>query len=757
MSLSKTTKKETEPATPKAPAAKTKKTTAPAPEAVNPDAELLASLAEGTTETKTAAKPAAKKTAAKTAAKTENAQTDEAAPAAPEAVKPETKKAAKTPAAKNGAAPAEAAAPVTEAPAEAKAPEAQAPAKVEAAKETAKENIKETAQPPAAKSAESVAPSAPIAAAVAETPDGPPDAPAFRVLGLSDPVMRAVIEAGFEAPTPIQEQAIPVLLAGRDMIGQAQTGTDKTAAFALPMAERLDPALPETQAIILLPTRELCIQVAQETHNLSKYRKLRVVPVYGGQPIDRQFRALQQGAQIVVGTPGRVLDHLRRGTLKLGKIRMVVLDEADEMLNMGFLEDVEEILKEAPKERQTALFSATMPPRIVALSRDYLREPQRVAIESKRRTVSQVEQSYYEVIPSQKVEALIRILDMESPGSTIIFCRTRREVDELGEAVRMRGYEAETLHGEMNQAARDRVMARFRAEQADLLIATDVAARGLDIDQVTHVINYDIPWDVESYIHRIGRTGRAGRSGEAITFVSPRERYQLRLIEKAINAPIKPMRVPTAADVAARRRDQFKDNIRKKLEENTYDQHLITVEEMAEEAGCDTSQIAAVALQMLWQAQKGVTDYNAAEVNVQSERVEQGMTRLFLQIGRQDGIRPGDIVGAIANEAGVPGNAIGAIDIMDKSTFVEVPEAQAAKVMEALNRTKIRGKKIYVDVARPRSESDTFAARTDDGDRGGRGGNFGGGGGYRGGGGGFGGRPGGGGGFRGGKPGGKRY
>ena len=740
MSLTKTTKKPTDATTaeaieaaPAKPAAKTKKTTAPAAEKISADAEAaIAAMMEaksGNAEVKPTAKPAAKKAAPKPAA-AKPAATDDAVTANADAKPEEAAPAAKIEKTEETPAPTK--------PVEKSAPVAQG--KTEAA-------------PAAIAEAKPAAPAPEII-------DGPPDAPAFRVLGLSEPTMRAVIEAGFEAPTPIQEQAIPILLQGKDMIGQAQTGTGKTAAFALPMAENLDPSLPETQAIILLPTRELCIQVAQETHNLSKYRKLRVVPVYGGQPIDRQFRALSMGAQIVVGTPGRVLDHLRRGTLKLGKIRMVVLDEADEMLNMGFLEDVEEILKEAPKERQTALFSATMPPRIAALSRDYLKNPERVAIESKRRTVMQVEQSYYEVIPSQKVEALVRILDMESPGSTIIFCRTRREVDELGEAVRMRGYEAETLHGEMNQAARDRVMARFRAEQADLLIATDVAARGLDIDQVTHVINYDIPWDVESYIHRIGRTGRAGRSGAAITFVSPRERYQLRLIEKAINAPIKPVRVPTAADVAARRRDQFKDNIRKKLEENTYDQHLITVEEMAEESGCDTSQIAAVALQMLWQAQKGVTDYSAAEVNVQSERVEEGMTRLFLQIGRQDGIRPGDIVGAIANEAGVPGNAIGAIDIMDKSTFVEVPEAAAPKVIEALNRTKIRGKKIFVDVARPRSESDTFAApQGDGGDRGGRGVfNGGGRGNFNGGGGGYGGQRGGsGGGFRGGKPGSKRY
>ena len=531
-------------------------------------------------------------------------------------------------------------------------------------------------------------------------------AAAFRALNLSEPTMRAVVEAGFEAPTPIQEQAIPVLLAGHDLIGQAQTGTGKTAAFALPLAEKLDATQNHVQAIILLPTRELCIQVAQETHNLTKYKRMRVVPVYGGQPIDRQFRALMGGPQIVVGTPGRVLDHLRRGTLKLNQVRMVILDEADEMLNMGFLEDVEEILKEAPAGRQTALFSATMPPRIAALSRDYLNNPQRVSIESKRRTVALVEQTYYEVAPAQKVEALARILDMESPGSTIIFCRTRREVDELGESLQLRGYEAETLHGEMNQAARDRVMNRFRASQADLLIATDVAARGLDIDQITHVVNYDIPWDVESYIHRIGRTGRAGRSGNAITLISPRERRQLKLIEKFINAPIKPARVPSASDIATRRREIFKEKLRETLTGGNFDGYLVSVEELAAEGSFDSSQIAAAALQMLWQAQKGASDYDVTEAEVEVERTETGMTRLFLQIGRQDGVRPGDIVGAIANEAGLSGQAIGTIDIMDRSTFVEVPDADAARVMDALGRTKLRGKRVYVDIARPRPEGD---------------------------------------------------
>ncbi|MCW3054249.1 MAG: box helicase protein [Chthonomonadales bacterium] len=559
-------------------------------------------------------------------------------------------------------------------------------------------------------------------------------AAAFRALKLSEPTMRAIIEAGFEAPTPIQEQSIPILIAGHDLIGQAQTGTGKTAAFALPMAELLDPNLPHPQAIILLPTRELCIQVAQETHTLSKFTRLRVVPVYGGQPIDRQFRALSFGAHIVVGTPGRVLDHLRRGTLKLGGVKMVVLDEADEMLNMGFLEDVEEILKSAPEARQTALFSATMPPRIAALARTYLRDPQRVTIESKRRTVELVTQTYYEVPPSQKVEALTRILDMESPGSTILFCRTRRDVDDLGESLQMRGYQAETLHGDMNQAARDRVMARFRSGQADLLIATDVAARGLDIDQVTHVINYDIPWDVEAYIHRIGRTGRAGRSGDAITLVSPRERYQLRQIERYINAPILPARVPTVGDIAARRRELFKDKLRETLAEGNCDGYLVTVGELVEEGKYDAPQIAAAALQMLWQGQKGAEDYDISAADLPGTQAEQGMTRLFLQIGRQDGVRPGDIVGAIANEAGISGNAIGAIEILDRSTYVEVPENEANRVIEALNRTKLRGKKVYVEIARPRTDGPPEQDRPrppfrPDGGGGGGGGRFGGGGG----------------------------
>jgi ATP-dependent RNA helicase DeaD len=525
----------------------------------------------------------------------------------------------------------------------------------------------------------------------------------FAALGLGEAALRGVTAAGFEAPTPIQQRAIPVMVSGSDLVAQAQTGTGKTAAFALPMVERLDPERPVPQALVLTPTRELAIQVAEAIYTLGGKAGLRVVPIYGGQPIDRQLRSLRRGVHVVVGTPGRLLDHLRRGTLDLSGVRMVVLDEADEMLAMGFIEDVESILQEMPDERQTALFSATMPPPIVALSRKYLRNPQRVAIEAAQRTVALTRQTYYEVLPAHKVDALSRILDMETPGSTIVFCRTRREVDELGEALRARGYMAESLHGEMNQSERDRVMRRFREGQADLLIATDVAARGLDIETVTHVINYDIPWDAESYIHRIGRTGRAGRAGDAITLISPRERRQLFLIERGTGVRIKPMRLPTAADIAARRRELFKESILERVQAGDLEEFLVTVEELSEEH--DPAEVAAAALKLLWEQQKG-RSVDVQPLDGDGERPEAGMTRLFLTIGRNQGVRPGDLVGAISNEAGIPGNSIGAIDIMDNCAFVEVPEDVAERVIEALSRTKVRGRRVRVQAARPGLEPD---------------------------------------------------
>ena len=545
--------------------------------------------------------------------------------------------------------------------------------------------------------------------AAPQTPATAPEAPAIAVetpelasfadLELSDPVARAIAEMGFETPTPIQARAVPLLMAGHDLIGQAQTGTGKTAAFGLPLIHKVDAARPETQALVLAPTRELAVQVAQGIYELAKHTGLRVVPIYGGQPIDRQFRALRAGAPIVVGTPGRVLDHLRRGSLSLEHVSFCALDEADEMLALGFLEEIEAILAQLPAERQLAFFSATMPPRILTLMKKFLRDPVTVSIESKQRTLDTTNQAYYEVAPGQKFEALVRILDMETPGPTIIFCRTRRETADVAEGLQVRGYGAEALHGDMNQSERERVLRRFRDEQADLLVATDVAARGLDIETVTHVINFDIPFDVEQYIHRIGRTGRAGRSGDAITLVQGRERRQLRLIEQMIGATIKPVRLPTAADIAARRRDVFKDKLRAALEANEFDGHLTTVEDLSRQY--EPSQIAAAALHLLWQSRHAGAEDAAEEMQADGEQPEWGMTRLFVGLGRADGLRPGDLVGAISNQTGLSGRDIGAIDILDNSAFVEVPTASSEEVMEALRRSKLRGRKPNVQVARP--------------------------------------------------------
>ncbi len=519
----------------------------------------------------------------------------------------------------------------------------------------------------------------------------------FSNLGLNESITKVLSEMGFEAPTPIQAQAIPLLLEGHDLIGQAQTGTGKTAAFGLPLLQNVSNATRDTQALILAPTRELAVQVAEGLHGFAKYTGLRVVPVYGGQPIDRQFRALQNGAHIVVGTPGRVQDHIRRGSLNLSKVKVCVLDEADEMLALGFLEEIEGILSELPEERQTAFFSATIPPRISTLMKKFMREPKRITIESKRRTLESTNQAYYEVSPGRKLESLVRIMDMETPGLTIIFCRTRQETNDLSEALRVRGYSAEALHGDMSQADRERCLRRFRDGQSDILVATDVAARGLDIDNVTHVVNFDIPWDVEQYIHRIGRTGRAGKSGDAITLIEPRQRRQLKLIEHMIGATIKPLRLPTAADIAARRRSTFKDTLIEALEANEYDVHLGTVQELGEKY--DATAIAAAALNLLWLSRHNTPAETAQEMAADGEQPEHGMVRLFVGLGRQNGLRPRDLVEAIAGEAGIHPRDIGTINIMDRSTFVEVPAAEAENVIGALRQTPFRGRRIKVQRA----------------------------------------------------------
>jgi ATP-dependent RNA helicase DeaD len=542
-------------------------------------------------------------------------------------------------------------------------------------------------------------------AAGAEPEEEPTAVPAtFAELGLSPALLQAVAAAGFESPTPIQGRAIPVLLTGRDLIGQAQTGTGKTAAFGLPLISRMKPSENYTQALVMVPTRELAVQAAGQILQLARAQGLRVVPVYGGQPIDRQFRSLAAGAHIVVGTPGRVLDHLRRGSLDLSRASFCALDEADEMLAFGFIEDIETILAALPTTRQLALFSATMPPRIASLARKFMPDAETIAIRTRHRTVETVDQTYYEVTNGKKMEALARVLDMETPGPTIIFCRTKAETATLAEELRLRGYAADALHGDMAQTERDRVMRRFRDGVADLLIATDVAARGLDIETVTHVVNYDLPWDVEQYIHRIGRTGRAGRGGDAITLIEPRERRNLRMIEQMTGARISPARIPTVADITARRREVFRDAVRSRLEKGDADGQIGTVESLSAEY--DAAEVAAVALQMLWEQTHGKNAGGSPgeadeEMAAEGGQPEQGMTRLFIGMGRQDGLRPGDLVGAITNETGLPGKSIGAIDILDRTAFVDVPSAEAENIVEVLSRTKLRSKRVRVGIAHP--------------------------------------------------------
>src|SRR5918911_1042732 len=466
----------------------------------------------------------------------------------------------------------------------------------------------------------------------------------FQDLGLSEPVLKAIGELGYEEPTPIQARTILRVLAGADVIAQAQTGTGKTAAFALPIIQRLDRSVRQPQALVLTPTRELAVQVAEAFQSYGKYEPVAILPVYGGQPIERQLRALERGVHVVVGPPGRVLDHIRRGTLKLATVRSVVLDEADEMLDMGFIEDIEAILQETPPERQTMLFSATIPAPIANLAKRYLKNPERISVEAEQLTVPQIRQVYYEVGGRDKFEVLARVIDFEMPSSAIIFCRTKSEVDSLGERLIARAFPAETLHGDLSQIQRDRVMSRFRTGQVELLVATDVAARGLDIEHVSHVINYDIPLDPEIYVHRVGRTGRAGRTGCAITLVTPRERRLLRTIERVTGAPIQRMRLPTISDVVARRRESFKETLRETITGGGLETYQIMAEELGEEYS-PTDLAAAAFKLLLGESPEETEDKLAEQEREEDERdgrarrrrgrdfgPERGMARLYIDV-----------------------------------------------------------------------------------------------------------------------------
>jgi len=526
------------------------------------------------------------------------------------------------------------------------------------------------------------------------------EAAGFAALGLSAPLVSAVSALGYEEPTPIQSEAIPLLLSGSDMLGQAATGTGKTAAFALPLLDALSKDAKnrgKVRALVLVPTRELAMQVAEALHKYAKGSNLNVVPVYGGAPMDHQIRALRRGTEVVVGTPGRVLDHLRRKTLDLSLVQVLVLDEADEMLDMGFSEDIDAIVAETPETRQTALFAATFAPRIMSIAGRHLKNPKKVQIALEKRApgkLPQVRQVAFIVGKGQKIAALDRILAFESPKSAIIFCRTRIEVDELTDTLNAHGYGAQALHGGMVQKQRDRVMQLFRTEKADILVATDVAARGLDIDHVSHVINFDLPTAAEVYVHRIGRTGRIGREGVAITLLAPREQRFLQYVERLTKQKIEIGKLPTEADLRKRRLESAKDALRERIVAGGLEDMRELVEALAQEF--DILDVAAAAVAIANDgADKAVESVESEPVETR-ERTSGRLTLLKISVGKEDSIRPADLVGAIAGEAQISSSLIGAIKIHDDYSLVEVPEELSARVIEALQRTKIRGHKVTV-------------------------------------------------------------
>ncbi len=556
----------------------------------------------------------------------------------------------------------------------------------------------------------------------AEAPDPADGALTFDQLELRPELLKALADLGYEEPTPIQREAIPPLLAGHDLLGQAATGTGKTAAFALPVLQTLpgDGRGDAPVALVLVPTRELAVQVSEAFHRYGRDLGVRVLPIYGGQPIGRQLAVLRRGVDVVVATPGRALDHIGRGTLRLSGLRTVVLDEADEMLDMGFAEDIEAILEGTPSDRQTVLFSATMPPRIDGIARRHLTDP--VRIEMGREPAPEgepplVRQSAYVVARAYKPATLGRVLDVEAPSAAIVFCRTREQVDELTETLNGRGYRAEALHGGMSQEQRDRVMGRLRSGTADLLVATDVAARGLDIEQLTHVVNYNVPSAPDAYVHRIGRVGRAGREGVAITLAEPREHRMLKAIERVTKQRISVEKVPTVADLRARRLELTRAALQETLLEDDLEHFRVVVETLTDEF--DVIEVALAAVKLAHEAQAGPLEdeeeipqiaekpARAGRRDIEERREPRerrgaagaparGTSRLFFGLGRRAGVRPQDLVGAIAGESHLAGRDIGAIEISDRFSLVEVPEDAVDEVIAALRRSTIKGKKVTV-------------------------------------------------------------
>ncbi|GGY93419.1 MULTISPECIES: DEAD/DEAH box helicase [Shewanella] len=552
----------------------------------------------------------------------------------------------------------------------------------------------------------------------------------FRELGLSEELLRALNELGYEHPTPIQAASIVPLMEGKDILGQAQTGTGKTGAFALPLLNAIDHKLNAPQILVLAPTRELAVQVAEAFTSYAKYLKgFHVLPIYGGQSMHQQLQALRRGPQVIVGTPGRVMDHMRRGTLKLDTIKALVLDEADEMLKMGFIDDIEWILDQTPDDRQLALFSATMPEQIKRVANKHLESPINISIASSHATVDAIEQRFIQVSQHNKLEALVRILEVENTEGIIIFVRTRNACVELAEKLDARGYAASPLHGDMNQQARERAVDQLKNGKLDILIATDVAARGLDVERIGHVINYDIPYDTEAYVHRIGRTGRAGRSGMAILFVTNREMRMLRMIEKATNSRISPMKVPSPETVAERRLSRLGDQVAEVINTQQLDFMKGAVAQLCQQLEVDTDILAAALLYQVQQErplqlppmqerQRDVqdskfqsgedrgsrrrssssratpTDLGSADVLKDNPDIK--MCRYMLEVGRDHGVGVGNIVGAIANEANIDSRYIGQIQLFDQITTVDLPAGMPKDILVHLRKVRVCGRPINI-------------------------------------------------------------
>ncbi len=560
------------------------------------------------------------------------------------------------------------------------------------------------------------------------------ETPGFRELGLNDQILEALTAVGYETPTPIQAKTIPLLLSGADLLGQAQTGTGKTAAFALPILARIDLQLPDPQALVLVPTRELAIQVAEAFQRYSAHLTgFHVLPIYGGQSYVPQIKGLKRGAHVIVGTPGRIMDHMKRGALKLDSVRFIVLDEGDEMLQMGFLEAIEWVLEQAPPKRQIALFSATLPAPIRRIAHEHMREPRQITIENRASTAPKIRQRYWLVSGLHKLDALTRVLEAERFEAMLIFVRTKIETSELAERLEARGFNVAALHGDIPQQQRERTIAALKSGQVDIVVATDVAARGLDVERISHVVNFDIPYDSQTYVHRIGRTGRAGRSGEAILFVAPRERNMLRIIERATRQPIEQMRLPSVADVNEQRIAKFKESISNTVQGGEGKVFQPLIEQIEREQNIPAVEIAA-ALASLLQGptpfllppkpgtpdqdgladgtekrsasdRPGATGDAAPARPPRPPRRSKGGARFEtfrIEVGHAHGVQPGNIVGAIVNEAGLDSRDIGHIDIREDHSLIDLPAGMPQDIFENLQAVRVRGTELRISRAHPR-------------------------------------------------------